>query len=231
VNSNEIYVLDCLVTKYGGSYTKGEDPPDSYLVLDRKKIAVEVTRLVQQVPDERGRMVPRISQDQPPFDLAKSVQDEVGGDLPINCNVLLVLSAPIHQARKTKRELVEVVRSCLREEREIEKISLFGNEIEIEINYNATMSERVRCIVSNKFSTANIGENAIQILSDRVIEKEKKCDFSIACEEYWLALYNDYWLASLKSYQYAYRQLRLDHSFDKILLIDGYGRVDELFRA
>lgn len=50
-------------------------------------------------------------------------------------------------------------------------------------------------------------------------------------DEYWLALYNDYWIADGESYSEAYQQIDVEHEFDKVLVINGYGEVHQIFQS
>ncbi|MES9912828.1 MAG: hypothetical protein ABW126_10585 [Candidatus Sedimenticola sp. 4PFRAG1] len=61
MSPNEEYVLEVLKNEYGGHYIEGEDPPDAYLFLDGNRIAVEVTRLVEQVRNDSGEVVSRMT--------------------------------------------------------------------------------------------------------------------------------------------------------------------------
>ena len=47
MRSEEIFVLNSMVARVGGSYRGGEDPPDAYINMVDRVIAVEVTRLIK----------------------------------------------------------------------------------------------------------------------------------------------------------------------------------------
>jgi len=52
MSPNEIFVMNSMVEAFGGKFIEGENPPDAYLELDDKTIAVEVTMLVEQIQND-----------------------------------------------------------------------------------------------------------------------------------------------------------------------------------
>ena len=58
--------------------------------------------------------------------------------------------------------------------------------------------------------------------------KSKKCKLKPNMDEYWLALLNSYWLASEDTYRCAFKDIDIQHSFQKIIIVDEHSRVYEL---
>lgn len=67
--------------------------------------------------------------------------------------------------------------------------------------------------------------NAAIILADRIEAKEKACTPSNFEGEYWLALLNDYWIANFDIYKAAYKRLKLNHGFEKIIIVNYDGDI------
>lgn len=103
MNPNETYVLGALKSKYGGEFSDGEDPPDAYLYIDKKTIAVEVTRLVEQVEDKKGKRISRLAQDMPAINLTNEINKELERHLPEDKHILLIIPTPINNIRRTKK--------------------------------------------------------------------------------------------------------------------------------
>ena len=82
--------------------------------------------------------------------------------------------------------------------------------------------------ISNRYSDANIGKNTAYLLNDRISSKAKKCSTLSDISEYWLALYNHYWVADYQSYKSSYDRLKINHPFNKVLIVDGYGQAQQL---
>jgi len=59
------------------------------------------------------------------------------------------------------------------------------------------------------------------LLKDRITTKAKKCERKLGMDEYWLALFNHYWVADEESYHLAYGSINIEHDFDKIFIVDG----------
>jgi len=58
--------------------------------------------------------------------------------------------------------------------------------------------------IANRYSNANPLNNAIRLLNVRITSKSKKYKAKSYKGEYWLALYNDYWVADIETYKRAF---------------------------
>ena len=226
MSPNESFVMNSIVEKFGGKFTEGEDPPDAYFHLGDKKIAVEVTRLVQQVQNDKGEMISRLAHDQPAMTLSDELDSQMKHDIPDNKYVFLVLGAPINNIRKTKSELKKEIVKQLDSGVVEQDLVIEKNRISISI-YDGTREtgKKIISAIANRYSDANLLSNTMNLLNDRIASKLKKCKAKAYDGEYWLALYNDYWVADLDSYKLAYSKLNIQHDFNKILVIDSYGQV------
>jgi hypothetical protein len=230
MSPNENFVMNSIVEKFGGEFIEGEDPPDSYLQLDGEDIAVEVTRLVQQVENTKGKMISRIAHDQPAMSLSDELDGQMKSDIPDNKYVFLVLGAPINNIRKTKNKLRTEIMKQLKINAVKQDLVIEKNRISISI-YDGVRSTGKKVIsgIANRYSDANLLNNTMKLLNDRITSKQKKCEVKSYNGEYWLALYNDYWVADIDAYKLAYSKLCIKHDFDKILIVDGYGHVDSIY--
>ncbi|WP_340677441.1 hypothetical protein [Paraglaciecola sp.] len=224
---DEVFVMNSIVEKFGGNFTEGEDPPDAYLQLNGKSIAVEVTQLVQQVQNGKGEMVSRHAQDRPAMTLSDELDRQMKNEISEGKYVYLVLGAPINNIRKTKSELKKEILNQLKSGVVKQDLVIEDNRISINIyDGDRGTDKKIISAIANRYSDANILNNTMSLLSDRITSKLKKCKAKSYEGEYWLALLNDYWVADIDSYKLAYSKLNIQHDFNKILLVDSYGQVE-----
>ena len=87
----------------------------------------------------------------------------------------------------------------------------------------------VHAAVINRKSDPHITSNAWFILEERIDTKTKKCSSLEFKGPGWLALLNDYFLASDETYNQAIKQMSGSHVFEKIFLISGSRSVAILY--
>jgi len=226
---DETFAMNSIVKEFGGTFTEGEDPPDAYLQLNGKNIAVEITQLVQQVQNDKGEMISRHAHDRPAITLSDELDLQMKNDIPKGKYVFLVLGTPINNIRKTKRELKKEILTQLKSGVVKQDLIVENNEISVSIyNGDRATGKKVISAIANKFSDANLLNNTMNLLSDRITSKLKKCKAKSYNGEYWLALLNDYWVADTDSYRLAYGKLNIQHDFSKILIIDSHGQVESI---
>jgi hypothetical protein len=230
MSPNESFVMNSIVKTFGGKFTEGENPPDAYFQLGDKNIAVEVTRLVQQVQNEKGEIISRLAQDQPAMTLSDELDSQIKHDIPNDKYVFLVLGSPINNIRKTKSELKKEILNQLHTGVVKRDLVIEKNSISISV-YDGVREtgKKIISAVANRYSDTNLLNNTMNLLNDRISSKLKKCKAKAYDGEYWLALYNDYWVADIDSYKLAYSKLNIQHDFDKILIIDSYGQVECIY--
>jgi hypothetical protein len=107
---------------------------------------------------------------------------------------------------------------------------IIGNRIGINLSSNDGLDQRkVHAAVINRKSDPHITSNARFILEERIATKTKKCSSLEFKGPVWLALLNDYFLASDEIYKQAIKQMSASHVFDKIFLISGSRSVAALY--
>lgn len=227
MRQDETFAMNSIIKKFGGSFTEGEDPPDAYLLLNGNNIAVEITQLVQQVQNTKGEMISKHAHDRPAITLSDELDRQMKNDIPNGKYVFLVLGSPVNNIRKTKRELKTEILNQLKSGVLKQELTIKDNNISISIyDGDRETGKKIISAVTNRFSDANILSNTMNLLSDRISSKLKKCKAKSYNGEYWLALLNDYWVADIASYKLAYSKLDIQHDFSKILIIDNHGLVE-----
>jgi len=54
MREDEKFVIESVARAYSGDWKPGADPPDAYLTIADRTIAVEISTLTQHVTDDRG---------------------------------------------------------------------------------------------------------------------------------------------------------------------------------
>lgn len=227
---DEQFVMNCLAERFAGRWRDGENPPDAYLAVMGKEVAVEVTTLTQHVRNRRGQSVPRLFEDSTALRVIHELNEEMGNLIPDGLAVTVVMVAPITNARKMKPELQGRLANCLSLGVELEVADeIAGNRVTITISGASGHPQKVFGIISNANSRSDILSNAWEILEDRISTKAKKCSHLPSTTPKWLALFNDYWLADYETYQQAFCSFSVTHPFEKILLVAGDKTVAVLY--
>jgi hypothetical protein len=234
LREDEEFVITSLAAAFSAAWRPGENPPDAYLILGANTVAVEISTLTQYVTDGKGTR-PRLSDDLATAALANALNDELKNLIPDGDTIGLVLSSPIHNHRKTKAKLAQILRAHIADLASLEtdrKIQVSGNNITICLNrHGETHFKKVSAAFLNRSSNPDILSNVTQILEDRITTKAKKCGAFRSAGPIWLALLNDYWLTDADTYRYALSRLSLEHPFEKILLVDVDRSVKPLYET
>src|SRR5579864_4932194 len=101
LRDDERFVVTSLEREFGGTSRVGENPPDAYLKVRMREVAVEISTLTQRITDDYGTRS-RISDDRPATDLITQLNTELTGFIPDGQSVGLVVSAPIAKPRQTR---------------------------------------------------------------------------------------------------------------------------------
>ena len=168
MRADEKFVLNSVSRFYGGDWDAGEDPPDAYLTVTGRRIAVEVSTLTQRVTDDTGTRS-RISDDAGAIRLANELDLEVGSSVPTGKRVMLVLSSPIADRRKTKPTLAAEIRSLLSADATKRNVTIRGNDVEISVyDWDGLDGKKIVALVKSRSSSPDILKNATSILEDRI---------------------------------------------------------------
>lgn len=221
----ETSALDSLIATFGGKYKGGEDPPDAYITLNGQRIAVEVTMLVEQIT-RNGKTRSRFADEVPVWDIASELEQKIGDSIPDNSWLYLGLPSPINEISKFKKELARISLEFIKSGVERTDKNILGNRVSLYFYRTEKSPKRkVAQFVSSRQSFYI--DQAELILRDRIEVKNKKIA-RLAFDEYWLALINTYWPASIEIYRKIYDRLEIEHKFDKIFIIDQAGKVESL---
>jgi len=233
LRSDEVFCLNAVATSIGGTWMPGEDPPDAYLNIGSKTIAIEVSTLTQHVPGKDKRSKPRLSDDIPVVRLCDEIDKTVGGSVPEGKIVQLILTSPILNLRKFKARLYIALNQLLNQD-DIggiaEERNILGNVVKIKVlSHSAPNGKKISCVISHEKSDSNILGNAARILRQCILKKASQYSSIAGSHAVWLILFNDYWLADVDTYRQAMNQLSIEHPFRRIVLVSGNETVQDIY--
>jgi len=170
--------------------------------------------------------------DAPANNLANNIELDIKAMIPHDMHVFLVIGTPVKQIRKTQAKVAAAITHMIQNNIfELDR-KFLDNDISISIFTGwGSYTPKIGYAISNRYSSANIGKNTENMLRERIQTKNKKRNVKPDTDEYWLALFNDYWVADEESYQLAYRNLDIEHNFDKIIIINGHRQANVLHKT
>jgi len=211
----EIFALEKLVTVTGGSYRGGEDPPDAYIDLPGRVLAVE--RLAGDC--RAGRLM---------SELIEQFEDRV----PIGKTLFLIISAPLNNAQKIRAELELHIQEVLGLGYANRIINMNGDGASITItDSDSDAKGQIEYAISNENVSADISENLTYSLSERISAKKHLPQKNHGGDEYWLCILSEIWLANSHSIQLTYNELSESHGYDQIYVVHGHGEVQQLINS
>ncbi len=229
LRETEKFVMEAISKAFSGTWRCGEDPPDAYLIMDNREIAVEISTLMESRSDGRGGAVSWASDVMSPARLVDELKEELRDEIPDGRGVILVLGYPFLNKRAVKGPLKARIRDLLSHpSAQCIQETFFGNKIEISISNNGA-KDVVGLIIRSSLPLNDNLTTAWGILEERIAIKAETCRPFKFGPPIWLALRNGYPLADIETYRQAMSMFSVDHPFEKILLISRDGSsVDEL---
>jgi hypothetical protein len=230
--------LSCITNEF--TIIDGDEPPDYYIQYKNEKILLEVTR-AEPVYFDNGVVENRNTVDRTLIKLCNQLDIEIGSNLDANKSLLLDIKGPLINYIKFKNSIRNKIVSFLKDNQRIAlaykdwiNIDVYGNVIRIKLINSSPQKKRIVGFVSihNNKTIVDIEAQAGLILSNRIQDKEEKTKVINNvewCGRKWLAIYNNYWLASSETYKRAILNLKEKHTFSKIFLIGTDFEVTEIY--
>ena len=226
----EEFVLDSMVAHVGGSYRDGEDPPDAYIDMVDRVIAVEVTRLIEpMVKGSSFTRQSRLAGDSPSEKMASDLKTLFEKRIPAGQSLMLMVSAPLNDVRGMKSEIKLHLEKVVELGYANRLININGDAASITIHEtDCKASGRFDFAIFNDDVSADIGENVMHAMRERIAAKADLPSRQHSGDEYWLCMLNEIWLANTHSFQLAFSELGINHSYDRVYIVHGNGEVHRL---
>src|SRR6202046_201156 len=94
-------------------WEKSSDSSDAYIMLGRKRVAVDITTLKRYGTDQANSAKPRLRFDKVATRLIERLQATLGETVPDGVTVLLTITAPIRLPSKTAASLEDKMKTLL----------------------------------------------------------------------------------------------------------------------
>jgi hypothetical protein len=188
-----------------------------------------VTRLTQSTLNADGSRGNRASHDNFGLQLIERLNAAFGSKIPDTVSLVVVLHLPAVDGRSFKRGLTACMQEVLRNPMpgsEVDRV-IDGAKVSITVVAESHASKKVRGLIANLNSSADILLNARHTLEERIRTKDAICRPLATRCRVWLALLNDYWLADADTYQMAMSQIGIAHCFERIFVVSDRGQVTE----
>src|ERR1700730_14931868 len=105
--------IEAVAKRFSATWEQGSDPPDAYLMVAGKRVAVDITTLKRRGPDQVKDAKPRLRFDKVATRLMERLQATLGGTVPDGMAILLTITAPIRLPSKTAASLEDKIQTLL----------------------------------------------------------------------------------------------------------------------
>jgi hypothetical protein len=96
---------------FSATWEKGSDPPDAYITVAGKRVAVDITTLKRRGTGLGNAAKPRLRFDRVATRLIERLQATPGESVPDGMTVLLTITAPIRLPSKTAASLEDKIQN------------------------------------------------------------------------------------------------------------------------
>lgn len=230
LRGDEEFVIKSIADSWSAEWRAGENPPDAYLKVGDREVAIEISILMQNQSDGRGGTRSRLSDDMPAIRLATELNTELQGEIPYGRTVSLTLRTPILNKRAVKPKLKETILDLVsRGSVQTLQKNILGNLIEVTLSLNDAPGHVCGVVSQSALPLYDVLTTAWCILEERIMTKANICSSLPFQAPLWLALLDRYFLADTETYRQAMGKIANSHPFEKILLISRDGSMTVLF--
>jgi hypothetical protein len=233
LKKQEQTAIEAVARRFSATWEKGSDPPDAYIMVAGKRVAVDITTLKRRGPGQGNAAKPRLRFDKVAMRLVERLQATLGETVPDGMTVLLTITAPIRLPSKTAASLEDRIQTLLgrgspgRDEPD-EKDTIHGNRVRIRLLRDE--SERAPKMIgfvhnsdSDPVLLLNMTRELLELISAEAGRRAPRLP-----GDRWLVVISARGISCLEAYRTIYSHLRMATDFKKILMVFGDGRVGML---
>jgi len=231
LGKRERAALEAVARHFSATWEKGEAPPDAYLTIARKRIAVEVTTTKRRLADRGGLMKPRLRFDRVALRFVRRLQDALSASVPDGRTLILTITAPIRVPAKTAAALEDNIWTYLaRQSAPGEaKYAILGNQIRVRlVKGGSRRTAKVIGFVHNPDSDPDVLLDITHSLIERIGAKARNGAPAGSAGDRWLVLAGEVPHSHIEPYRHACSQLSIPTDFTKILMVLADGQIETL---
>jgi hypothetical protein len=230
LNKQERTAIEAVARQFSATWEKGSDPPDAYILVAGKRVAVDITSLKRRGTGQGNPTKSRLRLDKVVTRLIGRLQTTLGETLPEGMTVLLTITAPIRLPSKTAASLEDKIRTLLGRWSPCrdEKDTIHGNRVRIRLMKDESeRAPKMIGFVHNSDADPLLFLNMTRDLLEIINADAGRRGPRLAGDR-WLVVISAGRISCLESYRYLYSQLRRATDFKKILMVFGDGSVGTL---
>jgi len=230
LKKQERIAIEAVSRRFSATWEKGTDPPDAYITVAGKRVAVDVTTLKRRGTGQVNAAKLRLRFDKVATRLIERLQATLGDIVPDGMIVLLTITAPIRLPSKTAAALEDKIQTLLGRGSpgRDEKDTIHGNRVQIRLlRDESERAPKMIGFVHNSDSDPLLLLNMTRELLELISAEAGRRTMGPAGDR-WLVVISAGGISYLQAYRYIYSRLRMATDFKKILMVFGDGRVEVL---
>src|ERR1700730_781646 len=227
LKKTEQTAIEAVARRFSATWEKGEDPPDAYITVAGKRVAVDITTLKRRGTGQGNAAKPRLRFDKVATRLIERLQATLRETVPDGMTVLLTITAPIRLPSKTAASLEDKIQTLLGRGSpgRDKKDTIHGNRVQIRLLRDE--SERAPKMIgfvhnsdSDPLLLLNMTRELLELISAEAARRVPRF-----AGDRWLVIICARGSSCLEAYRDIYSQLRMTTHFTRILMVFGDGRV------
>jgi hypothetical protein len=229
LKKQERTAIEAVARRFSATWEKGSDPPDAYIMVAGKRVAVDITTLKRRGTGQGNAAKPRLRFDKVATRLIERLQATLGETVPDGMTVLLTITAPIRLPSKTAASLEDKIPTLLGRGSpgRDEKDTIHGNHVRIRLlRAGSERAPKMIGFVHNSDSDPllllNMTRELLALISAEAGRRARLGD------DRWLVVISARGISCLEAYRYIYSRLRMAADFKRILMVFDDGRVGML---
>jgi hypothetical protein len=230
LKKQERSAIEAVAKRFSATWEKGGDPPDAYLVVAGKRVAVDVATLKRRGAGHGNAAKPRLRFDRVATRLIERLKATLGESVPDGMTVLLTITAPIRLPSKTAAALEDKIQTLLGRGSpgRDKKDAIHGNRVRIRLLRDGSeRAPKMIGFVHNSDSDPLPLLNMTGELLESIGAEAGRRAARLAGDR-WLVVISAEGISCLEAYRYICSQLRVATDFKKILVVFDDGRVEVL---
>lgn len=230
LKKQERAAIEAIARRSSATWEKGGDTPGTLIMVDGKRVAVDITTLKRRGTGRGKAAKPRLRFDKVATRLVERLQTTCSETVPDGMTVLLTITAPIRLPSKTVASLRDKIQTLLGRGSpgRDEKDTIHGNRVWIRLwRDESERAPKMMGFVHNFDSDPLLLLNMTCELLELISAEAGRRDRGLAGNG-WLVVKSTGGISGLEAYRYIYSQLRVPAGFKKILMVFGDGRVGML---
>lgn len=228
LKEQERAAVQAVARRFSATWEDGSDPPDAYVTVAGKRVAVQITTL--RSASQGPAVELRLRFDKVATRVIERLRAALDETVPDGMTVLATCTAPIHLASKTAAAMEERIRALLarRPPGGDEKDTIRGNRVRIRVLRD--VCERAPKLMGFVHNSDSDPLLLLDMAQESLEQVGALSGGPTARDEgdQWLVVISPHGAPYLKAHRSIYSQLRGATDFSKILMVCGDGRVEVL---